>query len=87
MHAIHLLIIKDKVVKQLLLFIHLPILIVVVVVVVVIVSVVVCSASLSLAAEVMCISVFPGFWVNSPMIHVQELLMTFTVAYIGYLAM
>ena len=26
---------------------------------------------------------FPGFWMNSQMIHVQELPMTSTVAYIG----
>ena len=64
---------KGKVIKQLLSFIHLSILIVVVVV---------HSASLSLAAEVTCICVFPGFWMNFPMIHVQKLLMTLTVAYI-----
>ena len=46
------------------------------------VVVVVCSANLSLAAEVMCISVFPGFWMTSPMNHVQELPVTLTVAYI-----
>ena len=48
----------------------------------VVVVVAVCSANLSLAAEVTCISVFPGFWMSSPMIHVQELPMTLTVAYI-----
>ena len=37
------------------------------------------GASLSLAAAVMCISVFPGFLMNFIMIHVQELLMTLTV--------
>ena len=65
------------VIKQLLSFIHLSI------------NdsfVVVCGASLSLAAEVMCISVFPGFWMNFPMILVQELLMTSTVAYIDTLS-
>ena len=40
------------------------------------------GASLSLAAEVTCISVFPRFWMNFPMIYVQELPMTSTVAYI-----
>ena len=70
---------KGKVINQLLLCIHLSILTVVVVVV--------CSANLSLAAEVTCISVFPGFWMTFPMIHVQELLMTSTVAYINSLSM
>ena len=58
------------------------------------VVVVVCSANLSLAAEVMCISVFPGYWMTSPMIHVQELPktvqelpMTLNVAYINSLSM
>ena len=37
--------------------------------------------SLSLAVEVTCISVFPGFWMNFPMILLQELPMTSTVAY------
>ena len=54
----------------------------VVVVVDVFVVFVVCIANLSLAAEVTCISVFPRFWIISPMIHVQELPMTVTVAYI-----
>ena len=67
---------RVSVIKKLLSFIHLSILIVAVVVVVV------HSASLSLAAEVTCISVFPGFWLNFPMVHVQELPMTLTVAYI-----
>ena len=49
--------------------------------------VVVCGVSLSLAAEVTCISVFPGFWMNFPMILIQELLMTLTVAYINSLSM
>ena len=49
--------------------------------------VVVCGANLCLAAEVTCISVFPGFWMTSPMIHVQELPMTLTVAYINSLSM
>ena len=66
------------VVKQLLLCIHLSILNVVVVVV--------CSASLSLTAEVMCISVFPGFGMNFPMIHVQELPVTLTFANINSLS-
>ena len=55
--------------------------------VVVVVVVVVPSANLSLAAEVTCISVFPGFLMTSPMIHVQELPMTSTVAYINSLSM
>ena len=59
------------VVKQLLPFIHLSIFVVVVY-----------STNLSLALEVTCISVFPGFLMSFPMIHVQELLMTLTVAYI-----
>ena len=42
-----------------------------------------CGVILSLAAEVTCISVFPGFWMNFPMILAQELLMTSTVAYIN----
>ena len=50
------------------------------------VVVVVCGANLSLAAEVTCISVFPGFWMTFPMIHVQELPMTLTVAYINSLS-
>ena len=37
---------------------------------------------LSLTTEVTCISVFPGFWKNFPMILIQELPMTATVAYI-----
>ena len=41
----------------------------------------VCGVILSLAAEVTCISVFPRFWVNFPMILAQELLMTSTVVY------
>ena len=64
---------KGKVIEQLLSFIYLSILIAVVVV---------CGTSLSLAAEVTYISVFPGFWINFPMISIQELPMTFTVAYI-----
>ena len=63
---------KGKVFKQLLLCFHLSILNFVVVV---------RGASLSLAAEITCISVFPGFWMDFPMIHVQELPMTSTVAY------
>ena len=46
-----------------------------------VVIVVVHGANLSLAAEVMCISMFPGFWMNFPMIHVQELPMTSTITY------
>ena len=37
---------------------------------------------LSLTTEVTCISVFPGFWKNFPMILGQELPMTSTVAHI-----
>ena len=44
-------------------------------------------SNLSLAAEVMYISVFPGFWMIYPMILEQELQMTLTVAYIDSLAM
>ena len=47
------------------------------------VVVAVCGANLSLAAEVTCTAVFPGFWITSPMIHVQELPMTLTVTYIN----
>ena len=39
-------------------------------------------SNLSLAAEVMYISVSPGFWMIFPMIHEQGLQMTSTVAYI-----
>ena len=39
-------------------------------------------SNLSLAAEVMYISVSPGFWVIYPMILEQGLQMTLTVAYI-----
>ena len=42
---------------------------------------------LSLAAEVMYISVYPGFWIIFPMICEQGLQMTSTVAYIDSLAM
>ena len=69
---------KGKVVDQLLLCICLSILNFVVVV---------CSVNLSLAAEVMCISVSPGFWMAFPMILVQGLPMTLTVAYIDSLSM
>ena len=65
---------KGKVIDQLLLNFHLSILNFVVVV---------CSVNLSLAAEVMCISVSPGFWMAFPMILVQGLPMTLTVAYIN----
>ena len=41
---------------------------------------------LSLTIEVMCISVFPGFWKYLPMILVQELLMTMSAAYIASLS-
>ena len=44
-------------------------------------------SSLSLAAEVMYISVSPGFWMIFPMILEQGLPMTLTVAYIDSLAM
>ena len=44
-------------------------------------------SNLSLAAEVMYISVSPGFWIIFPMIHEQGLLMTSTVAYIDSPAM
>ena len=43
--------------------------------------------NLSLAAEVMYISVSPGFWIIFPMILEQGLQMTSTVTYIDYLAM
>ena len=39
-------------------------------------------SNLSLAAEVMYISVSPGFWMIFPMIPEQGLQMTLTVAYI-----
>ena len=39
-------------------------------------------SNLSLAAEVMYISVYPGFWMIYPMIPEQGLQMTSTVAYI-----
>ena len=42
---------------------------------------------LSLAADVMFLSVSPGFWMICPMILVQGLPMTLTVAYIYSLAM
>ena len=44
-------------------------------------------SNLSLAAEVMYISVSPGFWVIYPMILEQGLQMTLTVAYINSPAM
>ena len=44
-------------------------------------------SNLSLAAEVMYISVSPGFWVIYPMILEQGLQMTLTVTYIDSLAM
>ena len=44
-------------------------------------------SNLSLAAEVMYISVSPGFLMIYPMILVQGLPMTLTVAYINSLAM
>ena len=47
----------------------------------------VCGANLSLTTEVMCFSVFPRFWKCLPMILVQELLMTASVAYINSLSM
>ena len=43
-------------------------------------------SNLSLAAEVMYISVSPGFWVIDPMILEQGLQMTLTVDYIDSLA-
>ena len=43
--------------------------------------------NLSLAAEVMHISLCPGFWMIYPMILEQGLQMTLTVAYIDSLAM
>ena len=64
---------KGKVVDQLLLCFCLSILNFVVVV---------CGVNLSLAVEVMCVSVSPGFWMAFPMILVQGLPMTLTVAYI-----
>ena len=44
-------------------------------------------SNLSLAAEVMCISVSPGFWMIFPVILEQGLQMTLTVAYIDSPAM
>ena len=44
-------------------------------------------SNLSLAAEVMYISVSPGFWIIFPMILEQGLPMTLTVAYINSPAM
>ena len=44
-------------------------------------------SNISLAAEVMYISVSPGFWVIYPMILEQGLQMTLTVAYINSPAM
>ena len=44
-------------------------------------------SSLSFAAEVMYISLSPGFWMIYPMILEQGLQMTLTVAYIDSLAM
>ena len=41
-------------------------------------------SNLSLAVEVMYISVSPGFWVIYPMILKQGLQMTLTVAYIDF---
>ena len=43
-------------------------------------------SNLSLAAEVIYISVSPGFWMIYPMILEQGLQMTLTVAYIDSLA-
>ena len=51
------------------------------------VEVVYMMSNLSLAAEVMYISVSPGFWVIYPMILEQGLQMTLTVAYIDSLSM
>ena len=44
-------------------------------------------SNLSLAAEVMYISVSPGFWMIFPVVPEQGLQMTLTVAYIDSLAM
>ena len=41
---------------------------------------------LSITADIMYISVFPGFWKNLPMILVQELLMTASAGYINSLS-
>ena len=49
--------------------------------------VVIHGVNLSLAAEVMCIFVSPGFWMIFPMILLQGLPMTSSVAYIDSLAM
>ena len=46
----------------------------------------VCGVNLSLTTEVTCISVFPGFWTYLPMIPLQELLRTASVAYIDSLS-
>ena len=43
----------------------------------------VCDVILSLTTEVICIYVFPGFWTYFPMILVQKLVITLTVAYIN----
>ena len=45
------------------------------------------GVNLSLAVEVMCISVSSGFWMAFPMILVQGLPMTLNVAYINTLSM
>ena len=37
---------------------------------------------LSLTTDIMYISVFPGFWKWIPMIHMQELLMTTSAAFV-----
>ena len=67
---------KGKVIDELLLCFHLSILNFVVVVV--------HGVNLSLASEVTCISVSPGFLMAFPMILVQGLWMTLTVAYIDF---
>ena len=48
---------------------------------------VISGSILSLPTDIMYISVFPGFWKWIPMIHMQELLMTASAAYIDSLSM
>ena len=80
MHASHLLNIKVKVIDQLLLCILLFCSILKLLLLYVVLN-------LGLAAEVMYILVSPGFWMIFPMILVQGLPMTLTVAYINPPAM
>ena len=45
-------------------------------------GVVISGPILSLTTDIMYISVFPGFWKWIPMIHMQELLMTTSAAFV-----